>query len=122
MYKLLAFTILLFTSVPAWSQAGAEDTRLLSGTVTDSSDGAGLAGVNVAIPGTSTGTVTDIEGYYELQVPNEPLSLRFSYIGYITRDIPVSDETVLHIELSEDLQQLSEIVVTGYSSQRRETL
>lgn len=122
MYKLLALIILLISSTSAWAQADAEESRLLSGTVTDSADGAGLAGVNVTIPGTLTGTITDTDGYYELNVPNEELTLRFSYIGYITQDIPLLDQSVLHIELSEDLQQLSEIVVTGYSSQRRETL
>lgn len=122
MYKLLAFSLLLLSSSSAWAQAESEELRLLTGTVTDSEDGAGLAGVNVAVPGTSTGTVTDIDGYYELHVPDGELILRFSYIGYITQDILLTNEAVLHVELAEDLQQLSEIVVTGYSSQRRETL
>src|SRR5690625_8003940 len=74
------------------------------------------------VRGSSAGTVIDIDGYYELHGPDGELILRFSYIGYITQDIPLTNETVLHVELAEDLQQLSEIVVTGYSSQRRETL
>src|SRR5690625_7011079 len=104
MYKLLAFSLLLLSSSSAWAQAESEELRLLTGTVTDSEDGAGLAGVNVAVPGTSTGTVTDIDGYYELHVPDGELILRFSYIGYITQDIPLTNETVLHVELAEDLQ------------------
>src|SRR5690625_5395497 len=76
----------------------------------------------VSIPRTSTDQFTNTDYYYELHDPHGELILRYSYIGYITQDIPLTNETVLHVELAEDLQQLSEIVVTGYSSQRRETL
>ncbi|MCC5942160.1 MAG: TonB-dependent receptor [Balneolaceae bacterium] len=122
MYKIISFILFLIFHPTTSFATNNEQSRQVTGTVTDSREGFGLPGVNVSIPGTSSGTVTDHDGFFELTVPEETVVLRFSYIGYQTKELTVTDQTTLTVELSEDLQRLSEIVVTGYTTQRRETL
>ncbi len=90
------------------------DFITVSGTVTASSDGLGIPGVNVLIKGTLTGTVTDIDGSYTLNVPDENAVLVFSSIGYITQEIPVNGRSTIDLVLAEDVQNLDEVVVIGY--------
>jgi TonB-linked SusC/RagA family outer membrane protein len=94
----------------------------VSGTVTSSSDGEGIPGVNILVKGTGTGTVTDVEGSYSLEVPNENDTLVFSSIGYIQQEVAVNGRTVIDITLEEDLQNLEEFVVVGYGEQKKENL
>jgi TonB-dependent starch-binding outer membrane protein SusC len=122
MYRLFLLPLLFLSHVFVFAGNIYSQDRLLTGTVTDGREGFGLSGVNVIIPGTTTGTVTDSDGYFELTVPDQEFLLRISYIGYEVKEINITDETNLRVDLSEDLQQLSEIVVTGYTTQRRETL
>ncbi|MDF9794915.1 TonB-linked SusC/RagA family outer membrane protein [Catalinimonas alkaloidigena] len=89
----------------------------VTGTVTDATNGGALPGVNVLVKGSTTGTVTDIEGKYSINVPNEDDILVFSSIGYAPQEIAVNGRTVIDISLSEDVQSLEEIVVVGYGSQ-----
>ena len=71
-------------------------TRSLSGKVTGADDGASLPGVNVAIRGTSTGTITDLDGNYKLDVSDEDV-LVFSYIGYATQEMAVGTRSVIDL-------------------------
>lgn len=89
----------------------------VSGTVTDATNGTSLPGVNVLVKGSSVGTVTDIEGRYNIEVPDNEGVLIFSSIGYLTQEIPVNGRSVVNFSMSEDVQSLEEIVVVGYGSQ-----
>ncbi len=89
----------------------------VSGKVTSQADGGALPGVNVLVKGSSTGTVTDIEGKYTISVPDENGTLVFSSIGFVTQEVPVNGRTVVDMTLAEDVQSLSEVVVIGYGSQ-----
>ena len=91
----------------------------VSGTVTAEADGGALPGVNVLVKGSSTGTVTDIEGNYSINVPNEDDILVFSSIGYIAQEVPINGRSVIDIALAEDVQSLEEVVVVGYGVQRK---
>ncbi len=91
--------------------------KVVNGTVTDGAEGTPLPGVNVVVKGSSTGTVTDLEGKYSLNVPNESDILVFSSIGYIMQEVPVSGKTTIDVALAVDVQSLSEVVVVGYGSQ-----
>ena len=71
--------------------------------------------------GTTTGTVTDIDGDYELQVPGNDAVLEFSYIGYTSVEVLVGNQTVINQTLTEDVQLIDEVVVVGYGVQRKET-
>jgi len=89
----------------------------LTGQVTDES-GAVLPGVSIIIKGTTTGTITDIEGYYSLEV-NPSDVLIFSFIGYSNQEIIVGTQSVVNVRLEADITTLGEIVVTGYGTQQR---
>lgn len=91
----------------------------IEGTITTASDGSPLPGVNVVVKGTSTGTLTDIQGHYAVEVPDNDATLVFSYIGYITESIAVGSQTNIDLVLTEDITELSEIVVIGYGTQSK---
>lgn len=114
----LIFLLLLFL-LPGIVQA---QSRTVTGTVTYSDDASGIPGVNVLVKGTSTGVVTDFNGSYTIQVPSDNSRLVFSFIGFTTQEVLVGTNSKIDVKMSEDVQQLSEIVVTGYGEQERKTL
>ena len=90
---------------------------ILSGTVTSATDGGALPGVNVLVKGSSTGTVTDINGQYSINVAEGNNTLVFSSIGFLSQEVPINGRTTIDVVLEEDIQSLSEVVVVGYGSQ-----
>ena len=94
-----------------------QDNNKVSGTITDKS-GEPIIGANVVIKGTTNGTITDIDGNYTLDVPVSTI-LQISYIGYLTQDVPVNGKQQINIRLVEDTQQLDEVVVVGYGTQKK---
>jgi TonB-linked SusC/RagA family outer membrane protein len=96
--------------------------RTITGNVTTSEDGSSLPGVNVILQGTSSGTVTDVDGNYKLNVPQEGAKLVFSFIGYQTIEAEVGNRSVIDIVLSLDVTQLSEVVVVGYGTSIKQDL
>ena len=99
----------------------AQEVRGISGQVTDATTGEPLPGVNVMIIGTTTGTVTDLDGNFSLQV-SEGVRIRFSYIGYSTKELTTGGQNTYNIQLELDSQNLGEVLVIGYGEQSRETL
>ena len=93
----------------------------VTGTVNDAED-MPLPGVSVIIKGSSTGTVTDIDGNFRLEVKNEDAVLIFSYVGFLSKEIPVGEQTTFNIKLDEDVEQLSEVVIVGYGAQKKVNL
>ena len=94
----------------------------VTGTVTSSDDHAPLPGVNVVVQGTSTGTVTNIEGEYALEVPSSEAVLVFSFVGYLSQEMAVGNQTTLDVSLTADQAQLDEVVVIGYGTQKKSDL
>ena len=90
----------------------------ISGKVTDE-NGESLPSVNIIVSGTSIGTVTDVDGNYEIEVPNQNSILVFSFIGYITQEVKVEGRSVIDVELGEDVQSLEELIVVGYTSEKK---
>ena len=89
----------------------------VSGKVTDSK-GSGLPGVAITIKGSTTGTNTDVDGNFQVNVaPNATLS--FSSIGFEPQDVPVGNKSVINVTLSEDVRALEEVVVVGYGTVRK---
>ncbi len=84
------------------------------GTVTSQEDGQVLPGVNVVLKGTSTGTTTDSDGKYTVNIPDDGGILVFSFIGYATQEVAVSNQTVVDVVLAQEAQSLSEVVVTAF--------
>jgi TonB-linked SusC/RagA family outer membrane protein len=89
----------------------------VTGSVADKS-GAPLPGVTVSVPGTTTGTVTDIDGNYSIVVP-EGGTLVFSFIGFERQVVQIGGRSVINITLNEDMASLDEVVVIGYGTQER---
>lgn len=93
-----------------------EDGKI-TGTIVDAS-GLPIIGANVVVKGTSSGTSTDVNGHFSLEV-SQGVKLQISYIGYVTKEITVGNRTDYFIELAEDLQTLDEIVVVGYGTEKK---
>ena len=89
----------------------------VTGTVTSADDGEPVIGASVLVKGTTTGTVTDIDGNFTLSVPAGAKTLVVSYIGYKTQEVAVAPRVT--ISLKSDDKLLDEVVVTGYTTQRR---
>ena len=92
----------------------------ISGTVTDSNKEA-VIGANVLLKGTSTGTITDVEGKYQLTVP-ENGTLVFSSVGYTSQEIAVNKRRIINVTLSDDIMLIDEVVVVGYGTVRKSDL
>ncbi|MBR1435082.1 MAG: carboxypeptidase-like regulatory domain-containing protein, partial [Bacteroidales bacterium] len=90
----------------------------ISGTVVDS-NGEPLIGVSVIVKGTTTGTMTDLDGKFSLNVPSDAV-LEISSIGYVTQSMPVGSTRVFNITLADDNEMLDATVVIGYGTVKRE--
>jgi TonB-linked SusC/RagA family outer membrane protein len=95
--------------------------RTITGTVTDAETGEALIGVRVIVSGTSLGAMTDIDGKYSLDVPEENDVLEFSYSGYQANQITLGTSRVYDITLTSNTQ-LDEVVIVGYGTAKKEDL
>ncbi len=91
----------------------------VTGSIVDARTGDGLPGVNIMIEGTSSGTTTNIDGEFSLQVENLQQALIISYIGYQRMRVEIDGRNEINVELAPDTQMLDDIVVVGYGTQRR---
>lgn len=113
MKKISMFLILLLLT----GVASAQGLRV-EGIVTGSDDNLGIPGVSVLVKGTTTGASTDMDGRYELIVPAGSV-LVFSFIGMVTEERTVTEAGELNVVLNPDTQELAEIVVIGYGTQKK---
>lgn len=104
---------------PAVHSTMQQKQRTIKGTVSDEY-GEPLIGVSVLVQGTTTGTITDIDGNYTLEIPNDEAVLEFSYIGYQKTSLRVAGASSFNIIMKEDAQQLNEVVVTAMGIERKE--
>ena len=111
--KLFLLAVTLMAAVAAFAQP-----RQITGKVADA-NGEPLIGVGIVVKGTTTGTMTDVDGNFALNVP-EGAILEISSIGYATQEIPVGDRTKFDIVLEEDVEMIEGTVVVGYGTTKRE--
>ena len=98
-------------------------SQTIKGIVLEASSKEPLIGANVLLKGTKIGTLTDIDGSFSIDVPDTSRSeLVISFIGYVTKEVKVKGSTLLEIELSESLNFLEEVVVTGLSRKARKQM
>jgi hypothetical protein len=90
----------MFTFGATWAQ------RTVTGTVTGADDGTPIPGVNVLLKGSSVGTVTDIEGNYQIAVPDDGSVLVFSFIGLVTEEVLVGNQSTINMIMSADLHAI----------------
>lgn len=110
------FTLLLH--IVFGNMAFSQTESRVSGKVVDEY-GIPLIGVNVVISGTSTGTVTDLDGNFSMSVSDLNAKLKFSYIGYLIEEVALDGRTTLNMKLRTDLLQLDEVVSIGYGVQKK---
>ncbi|QCR24314.1 TonB-dependent receptor [Pontibacter sp. SGAir0037] len=115
----IRIAILLWTCLLLGTQAIAQTT--VTGRVTDET-GQGLPGVTVLLKGTSTAAPTNVEGNYSINVPDGNGTLIFSFIGYLTQEVPISNRSSINVSLRTDDKTLEEVVVIGYGTQRAEAV
>ncbi|MCO6480210.1 MAG: SusC/RagA family TonB-linked outer membrane protein [Phaeodactylibacter sp.] len=90
--------------------------KTITGKVTDE-NGDPLIGATVVVKGSSSiGTVTDIDGNYELAVPDDAAVLVISYVGYLSQEVPINGRTTIDVALQQDIAKLEEVVVVGYGT------
>ena len=92
------------------------NSSTVSGQVLDREEGTPIPGVNVMIEGTQQGALTDLEGNYRIELPEDQAKLIFSFIGYLAEEALVVPGQTLDITLEPDVQSLSEVVITGFGS------
>ena len=101
--------------------SGFSQNLSITGKVTDT-EGVTLPGVNIIIEGTFTGTVTDMDGNYAIDVPSETTVLQYSFLGYKNKSETVGSRRVINVSLESDVKALSEFVVVGYGVEKRTLL
>jgi TonB-linked SusC/RagA family outer membrane protein len=94
----------------------------ITGTVSDEQSGAVLPGATVQVKGTMMGGIAGVDGKYTVEVPGPNSTLVFSFVGYASKEIQASGQSVINVTLREDLQGLEEVVVVGYSTQKKANL
>ncbi|PKK37037.1 SusC/RagA family TonB-linked outer membrane protein [Siphonobacter sp. SORGH_AS_0500] len=114
MKKRLSFLLFLLTNL--WLQVSAQD-RQLTGLVTSIEDGQPLPGVSISVKGTNKGTTTNGNGAYQLNVGSGSV-LVFSYVGFVTKEVNLGNESELNVSLQMSASSLSEVVVTALGIER----
>lgn len=120
MKKILLIVALVMVPLFAF-QALAQD-RTVTGVVTSADDGSTLPGVNIMIKGTTTGAITGADGSYSISVPSSGGILVFSFIGFTTQEFEIGSRSAINVSLTEDITQISEIIVVGYGTTQKEAL
>ncbi|MBD0254212.1 MAG: TonB-dependent receptor plug domain-containing protein, partial [Cytophagales bacterium] len=113
--KKLLFILLAIACLPHLAHGQG---RAVSGKVLSQEDGLPLPGVNVMLKGTTTGTTTDAEGGYKLNVPDGGGTLIFSFIGFTSQEAEIGTRNVVEVRMLTDTKQLSEVVVTALGIER----
>jgi TonB-linked SusC/RagA family outer membrane protein len=111
-FSVLTFLCLLFIN------AAFAQNITVKGVVTDGSDKSTIPSVSVMVKGTTTGAQTDAAGRYTISAPANS-TLVFTYIGYVTKEVAVAGQTTINVALASASQQLDQVVVVGYGTQRK---
>ena len=118
--KISKFGVFVLAQLLCAAALKAEVLHPVSGVVSDQK-GSGLPGVAVFVENTPYGTTTDRDGKFVLRIP-EKAALTFSFLGYVPQTIPVEGKTYLSVVLAEDAQELNEVVVIGFGTQKKVNL
>ncbi len=126
--KFVVVLLLCALATPALTFAGnnrdTDDPQqiTISGKVSDAATAEAMPGVNIVIKGTNFGAITDANGNYSLALTDRNATLVFSFIGYVTQEVPVNGRTIVNVALSGEVTALEEVVVTGYGTAKRASL
>ena len=93
--------------------------RIITGNVSDAETSEGLVGASVVVTGTTTGTITDFDGNFELTIPEDAEQLSFSFVGYTSQTIAIDEGDQYDIQLATDEAILEEVIVIGYGTLKK---
>ena len=111
--------VLLATGFLLVSAVAFSQPVTVRGNVTDASNGEGIPGANVVVKGTTTGTITNADGDFTLNVPSVNATLVVTFIGYAAQEIPLSGRSTVSVSLEPETTQLDEIIAVGYGQAKR---
>lgn len=94
-------------------------SKTITGKVTSSEEPQGVPGASIVVKGTTVGAITDIDGTYSINVPENATTLVFSFVGYLTKEVNIQNRSVIDVQLETDVKVLNEVVVVGYGTQER---
>ncbi|MES2795967.1 MAG: SusC/RagA family TonB-linked outer membrane protein [Bacteroidota bacterium] len=114
--KAMFFAVTILVSSSLYAQEA-----MVSGKITDASDGTGIPGTSIAIKGTTKGVVTDVNGAFKISVP-AGATLVISSVGYLTQQIVVGNKTEIDVALATDAKTIEEVIVVGYGTQKRKEI
>lgn len=119
---LLFFGLVIFLS--GWNHVFAQNTITITGVVQDSNSGNPISGASVVLSGTKTGVVTDERGRYTINIAGSGINktLVFSFVGYTSQSFPVPASGELNVSLTAKANELSDVVVVGYGTQKKVSL
>lgn len=117
--KAYSNVIILSDFVEVYRSAKSAEVRTIRGTVISSDDNLPLPGVSVIVKGTSTGTATDGDGNFTLEIPDQPTTLVFSFIGFVNQEVVINNQSQIEVRLEMDVASMDEVVVVGYGTMRR---
>lgn len=112
-YKIYDNQTVVIAPKGAMQNTGRVTGKVLSNT------GEALIGVSIQVKGSTTGTITDIDGNFSLDIDQSGATLVVSYVGYLTKEVRASNQQKLTIELQEDLLELEQVVIVGYGKANR---
>jgi TonB-linked SusC/RagA family outer membrane protein len=115
----LRFSILFLVIGVIAPHVHAQQSRIVTGKVTQAEDSEAIPGVSVVVKGTTSGVATDVNGNYSIPDVPERAILVFSYIGRQTQEVPVGNRAAINIQLEPTVTELTQVVVTGYTSTQR---
>ena len=110
---LLGLLLMLLTSVTVLAQS-----RTITGRVISSEEPDGVPGASVIVKGTTQGAITDLDGLYSISVPDNATTLVFSFVGYLTKELPIGSNSVINLSLDTDIKLLNEVVVTAFGVEK----
>ncbi|MEP1086413.1 TonB-dependent receptor [Algoriphagus sp.] len=111
---LLTFAFAMLSLVTVLAQS-----KTITGRVTSAEEPEGIPGASVVVKGTAQGVITDLDGSYSIQVPGDATTLIFSFVGYLTKEMPIGSASIINVTMDVDVKTLNEVVVVGYGTQER---
>ena len=120
--KFKVFILLLAITVISVDANLYAQQQRVTGRVTDGTTSEPLPGVTVQVQGTMTGTISQADGSYSVNIPQGSTTLIFSFVGYESQEVPIQGRNVIDIVLQETVTALDEVVVTGYSVERKKDI
>lgn len=100
-----------------WAQ-----TKEIAGNITSADDGGSMPGVSISVKGTSMGTISDINGRYQIKIPADAKTLVFSFVGMTTEEVTIGNQSIINVQLKSENIAVDEVVIVAYGTAKKESL